>query len=69
MNILRDLMKGFSVYKNISKPKKKLNHDVKDLYLMSLLNLNKTVDDILFLKKFDEYNKEIYTQAKKCCLI
>ena len=63
-NFLRDLMNVFSVYKNILKPKKKLNHEAKDLYLMLLGNPNKTVDDILFLKNLDEYNKEIYTQAK-----
>ena len=27
VNFLRDLMNGFSVYKNILKPKKKLNHE------------------------------------------
>ena len=46
------------------KPKKKLNYEAKDLYLILLGNPNKTVDDILFLKNLDEYNKEIYTQAK-----
>ena len=64
VNFLRDLMNGFSVYKSISKPKKKLNHEAKDLYLMLLGNPNKAVDDILFLKTLDKYNREIYTQAK-----
>ena len=64
VNFLRDLMNGFSVYKSISKPKKKLNHEAKDLYLMLLGNLNKAVDDILFLKTLDKYNREIYMQAK-----
>ena len=64
VNFLRNLMNGFSVYRNISKPKKKLNHEATDLYLMLLGNPNKTVDDILISPPRDKDNKEIYTQAK-----
>ena len=64
INFLKDLMNGFNVYKNITKLKKKLNHEAEDLYLMLLGNPNKTVDDILFLKTLDQYNKEIHSQAK-----
>ena len=53
VNLLRDLMNAFSVYKNISRSKKKLNHEAEDLYLM-LLGMNAT-------KKF--------THRQKCCLI
>ena len=65
VNFLRDLMNGFSVYRNISKPKKKLNHETEDPYLMLLGNPNKTVDDILISLPRDKDNKEIYLQAKK----
>ena len=64
VNFLRDLMNGFSVYRNISKPKKKLNHETEDPYLMLLGNPNKTVDDILTWPR-DKDNKEIYLQEKK----
>ena len=64
VNFLRDLMNGFSVYKNISKPKKKLNHEAKDVYLTLLRNPNKTVNDILISPPGDKDNKEIYSQTK-----
>ena len=64
INFLRDLMNGFIVYRNISKPKKKLNHEAEDLYLMLLGNPNKTVNDILISPPRDKDNKEIYSQAK-----
>ena len=64
VNFLRDLLNGFSVYKNISKPKKNLNHEAEDLYLMSLGNPNKTVDNILISPPRDKDNKDIYLQAK-----
>ena len=63
VNFLRDLMNGFSVYRNISKPKKKLNHGAEDLYLMLLGNPKKTVDDILINEPRDTSNKETYKQA------
>ena len=64
VNFLRDLMNGFSVYRNISKPKKKLNHEAEDLCLMLLGNPSNTVDDILISPPRDKDKKEIYTQAK-----
>ena len=57
-------MNGFSVYRNISKSKKKLNHEAEDLCLMLLGNPNNTVDDILISPPRDKDKKEIYTQAK-----
>ena len=56
-------MNGFSVYRNISKPKKKSNHGTEDLYLMLLGNPKKTVDDILISEPRDTRNKETYKQA------
>ena len=63
-NFLKVLMNGFSVYKNISKPKNEPDYKAGYLYLKLLGNPNKTVDDILFLKtSTDEYKNEIYLQA------
>ena len=57
-------MNGFSVYKNISKPKNEPDYKAGYLYLKLLGNPNKTVDDILFLKtSTDEYKNEVYLQA------
>ena len=64
VNFLQDLMNGFEVYKNIVKPKSESDYKAGTLYLKLLTNPNKTVDDVLFLKPFDQYNKEIYLQAK-----
>ena len=47
VNFLRDLMNGFSVYKNISKTKKGVNYKAEDFYLKLLGAPNKTVNDML----------------------
>ena len=57
VNFLSDVMNGFSVCKNISKLKKKLTHEAKDLYLMLLGNPNKTVDGTLINPPRDKDNK------------
>ena len=58
-------MNGFSVYKNIPKPKNEPNYKAGDLCLKLLGNPNETVDSMLFLKTItNEYNKKIYLQAK-----
>ena len=57
-------MNGFEVYKNIIKPKSESDYKVGTLYLKLLTNPNKTVDGVLFLKTLDQFNKEIYLQAK-----
>ena len=64
VNFLQDLMNGFEAYKNITKPKSESDYKAGTLYLKLLTNANKTVDDVLFLKPLDQYNKEIYLQAK-----
>ena len=64
VNFLQDLMNGFEVYKNIVKPKSESDYKAGTLYLKLLTNRKKTVDDVLFLKPLDQYNKEIYLQAK-----
>ena len=68
VNFLRDLMNGFNVYKNISKPKKKLNHEAEDLYLMLLENPSKSFDDVLSLKLLINTTKK-FTHRQKCCFI
>ena len=60
---LKDLMDGYSVYKNIEKTKRGVSYKAEDLYLKLLGNPNKTVDDILFKKSKDEHNKDVYSQA------
>ena len=58
-------MNGYNVYKNIVKLKGESDYKAESLYLALLGNLNKSFDDILYLKTFtDEYNKEIYLQVK-----
>ena len=64
VKFLKDLLNGFSVYKNISKPKKKLNYEARDLYLKLLGAPNKNIDEILISPPRDENNKEIYIQEK-----
>ena len=64
INFLKDLVNGFGVYKNITKLKNKSDHKVEDLYLKLLGNLNKNVDEILFIKSRDKDDKEIYIEAK-----
>ena len=61
---LKDLMNGFNIYKTIKTPKNELNYKVKDLSLILLGNLNKTVYDIFLNKPTDRYNEKIYLQAK-----
>ena len=61
-------MNGFNVYKNISKPKKKLNHEAEDLYLMLLGNPTKIFDDVLSLKLLINTTKK-FTHRQKCCFI
>ena len=55
INFLKDLMYGVDLYKNITKPKNKSDHEAEDLYPKLLENP---------LKNVDEHNKEIYLQAK-----
>ena len=57
-------MNGYDVYKSITKPKNKSDHEAEDLYLKLLRNPCKNVDNILFNKSRDEHNKEIYLQTK-----
>ena len=64
INFLKGLVNGFGVYKNITKLKNKSGHKAEDLYLKLLGNLNKNVDEILFIKSRDKDDKEIYIQAK-----
>ena len=64
VNFLKDLMNGFSVYKNILKPKKKLNYEAENLYLKLMVNSNKNVNRILISPPRDKHNEEIYLQAK-----
>ena len=56
VNFLKDLLNGFSVYKNISKPEKKSAHEAKDLYLKLLGNLSQNVNDILVSSPKDKNN-------------
>ena len=65
VEFLKDLLNGFEVCKTIKKPKKELNHEAKDLYLLLLGNQNKTVNNIFLNTPTDKHNKEIYLQAKK----
>ena len=60
VNFLRDLMNGFSVYKNISKTKKGVNYKAEDFYLKLLGAPNKTVNDMLISLPWEKNNKEIY---------
>ena len=60
VNFLRDLMNGFSVYKNISKTKKGVNYKAEDFYLKLLGAPNKTVNDMLISPPWEKNNKEIY---------
>ena len=60
VNFLRDLMNGFSVYKNISKTKKGVNYKAEDFYLKLLGAPNKTVNDMLISPPREKNNKEIY---------
>ena len=64
VRFLEDLMNGFRVYKKIDKPKNESDYKAKDLYLILLGNLNKTVNDMLLNKPKDKYNEKIYLQAK-----
>ena len=57
-------MNGYDIYKSITKPKNKSDHEAEDLYLKLLGNPGKNVDNILFNKSRDEHNKEIYLQTK-----
>ena len=66
IKFLEDLMNRSEVYRNITKPENESDYKARDLYLKLFGNPNNTVNDILFLRNpADEYNKEIYLQAKK----
>ena len=54
-------MNGYDIYKSITKPKNKSDHEAEDLYLKLLANPGKNVDNILFNKSRDEHNRNLLT--------
>ena len=57
-------MNGIEVYKKFKKSKKKLDYKAEDLYLLLLVNQNRTVNNVFLNTPKDKHNKEIYVHAK-----
>ena len=59
VEFLKDLMNGFEIYKKFKKSKKKLDYKAEDLYLLLLVNLNRTVNNIFLNTPKDKHNKKV----------